>query len=154
VAQSYGPAFQEITLPEGMKIKWGRGIQDQGMPWENYLASILEARLRLPQNFKTFDFYDDIKGLAISAKTLNTQTASRIARPERIYQSLKKNIDDTLKFQEHRLSGKTVEKEWIKTRRLEVAIPKQTTPDQITQIQRAIDYGRTNGVQVNIKITD
>ena len=46
----------------------------QGMPWENYLATKLPGGFRLPSKFKTFDFFDDISGVATSAKTLDTLT--------------------------------------------------------------------------------
>jgi len=62
-------------------IDWRRGIQEQGMPWENYLAQQLPAGSRLPANFKTFDFWDPVTRVATSAKTLDTTTAARIANP-------------------------------------------------------------------------
>jgi len=85
-------------------IVWGKGIQGQGIPWENHLASQLPAEARLPPNFKTFDFYDDATGLATSAKTLDTLRPSRIAEPERVYQTLKGHIDAASTFTDYGLS--------------------------------------------------
>ncbi|CNH65979.1 Possible hemagglutinin (DUF637) [Yersinia thracica] len=62
-------------------IKWGQGISQQGMPWENYVGTQLPADARLPKNFKTFDYYNPISRTAISVKTLDTTTAGRVANP-------------------------------------------------------------------------
>ena len=56
-------------------IEWGKGIQGQGLPWEDYLGTQLSAGSRLPPNFKTFDFFDETTGVATSAKTLDTAAA-------------------------------------------------------------------------------
>ncbi|WP_371827877.1 hypothetical protein [Litchfieldella anticariensis] len=58
-------------------MQWGRGIQGQGMPWEDFLASQLPAGSRLPPNFKTFDFYDPTTRTVTSAKTLDTSIHPR-----------------------------------------------------------------------------
>ena len=130
-------------------ITWGRGIQGQGMPWENYLAGQLPDGSRLPPNFKTFDFYDLETGNAISAKTLDTTTASRSANPTRIYYSLKSNIDSALNFDTpYELDGFRLDPNSITSRELQVAVPPETTPVQWQQINRAIQYGQDNGVKV------
>jgi len=130
-------------------IIWGRGIQGQGMPWEDYLAGQLPAGSRLPANFKTFDFYDIDTGNAISAKTLNTTTASRVADPSKIYYSLKGNVDAIVNFDKpYTLSGTTLDPALITSRELRVAVPVETTPAQWQHINRAIQYGQDNGVKV------
>ena len=54
------------------------GETGYGMAFENYLATLPEfSDIRLPKNFKTFDFWDADTGRAISAKTLNTNTPAR-----------------------------------------------------------------------------
>lgn len=50
-------------------IEWGKGIKGQGLPFEDYLDTQLPAGTRLPEGFKTFDFFDKETGLATSAKT-------------------------------------------------------------------------------------
>ncbi|WP_082045735.1 MULTISPECIES: hypothetical protein [Pseudomonas] len=52
------------------------------MPWEDYLGTQLPAGSLLPPNFKTFNFFDETTGIAISAKTLDTTTAAKLANPE------------------------------------------------------------------------
>ena len=86
-------------------IQWNSGIGKQGMPWENYVGKNLPVDARLPKNFKTFDYYDSRDGLAISAKTLDTQTASRTLKPRQIYNTLKNYIDKTANFKTYSLSG-------------------------------------------------
>ncbi|MEC5196857.1 filamentous hemagglutinin [Xanthomonas campestris] len=58
ISQVAGGANKIVARSEA-GIEWGKGIQGQGMPWENYLASEMPASSRLPPNFKTFDFYDE-----------------------------------------------------------------------------------------------
>lgn len=118
------------------------------MPWENYLANQLPAGSRLPPNFKTFDFFNDVSGTAISAKTLDTTTAAKLAKPEQIYASLKANIDATTKFESYTLKGVSLSADDIAARQLHVAVPEATTATQWQQIQRAIQYGQSKNVQV------
>jgi filamentous hemagglutinin family protein len=135
-------------------IEWGKGIQGQGMPWENHLASQLPAGSRLPPNFKTFDFFDNATGVAISAKTLDTTTMAKVANPSQVYSSLKGNIDATVKFTEYSLGRTTLSSSQITARELQVAIPKGTTTAQWEQINRAVQYGQGKGVTVKITTVD
>jgi filamentous hemagglutinin len=131
-------------------IKWGEGINAQGMPWENYLARGLPAETRLPPGFKTFDFFDDISGVATSAKTLNTLTPAKLANPSQIYSTLRGNIDSVADFEFARLSTTEIRAENILQRVLTVAVPSGTTPAQWDQIAKAIQYGQSRGVVVKI----
>ncbi|WP_241094269.1 hemagglutinin repeat-containing protein [Xanthomonas bonasiae] len=135
-------------------IEWGRGIQGQGMPWEDYLVAQLPTDSRLPANFKTFDFFDENTGVAISAKTLDTTTVARIANPVQVYSSLKGNVDAAAGFTGYTLKGVTVSSGQITDRVLEVAVPKATTSAQWDQINRAVEYGKSKGVTVKITRVD
>ncbi|WP_192492132.1 hemagglutinin repeat-containing protein [Achromobacter sp. ACM03] len=135
-------------------IEWGKGIQGQGLPWEDYLGTQLPAGSRLPPNFKTFDFFDRTTGIATSAKTLDTTTAAKIANPSQIYSSLKGNIDSAAGFAEYSLKDVTVSSSQITRRELQVAVPKATTSAQWDQINRAIEYGQGKGVTVRITRVD
>jgi hypothetical protein len=140
--------FSQNDVP----IVWGKGIKQQGMPWEDYLAKQMDPKARLPKNFKTFDFFERTTGTAISAKTLNTQTAARLDKPKQIYYSLKRNIDKAAGFEKHELSKVKVLSEDIKVRKLEVAIPSGTGRPQLQEIQKAIKYGEKQSVNVNITV--
>jgi filamentous hemagglutinin len=134
-------------------ITWGKGIEAQGFSWEVYLANKLGAGTRLPRNFKTFDFYNEVTGTAISAKTLNTQTPSKLANLEKIYHSVKRNIDAAAGFVDHTLKEFDLTSKMIKTREIRLAVPKQTTPGQWEQLQRAIEYGKEKNIKLIITET-
>ncbi|WP_241991266.1 filamentous hemagglutinin N-terminal domain-containing protein [Paraburkholderia sp. RAU2J] len=134
-------------------IQWGKGIMGQGMPWEHYLAAQLPAESRLPPNFKTFDFYDPLSGVATSAKTLDTTTAARLADPSQVYSSLKSNIDAITNFPGYQLSGVSLTPDMIASSNLQVAVPASTTPAQWQQISNAVQYGASKGVNVKITVT-
>ncbi len=131
-------------------IKWGQGISQQGMPWENYVGTQLPADTRLPKNFKTFDYYNPISRTAISVKTLDTTTAARVANPTQIYSSLKGNIDAVAKFDTYRLSGRRLNSSMITSREVQLAVPINTTKTQWAEINRVIEYGKRQGVNVMV----
>ncbi|RMU70628.1 Filamentous hemagglutinin, intein-containing [Pseudomonas syringae pv. apii] len=149
-AKATGGAIDRATTG----IEWGKGIQGQGMPWEDYLGTQLPAGSRLPPNFKTFDFFDRTTGVATSAKTLDTTTAAKMANPSQVYSSLKGNIDTAAGFTEYGLKDVTVSSSQITSRELQVAVPKATTSAQWDQINRAIEYGQNKGVTVKITKVD
>jgi len=136
--------------PVGPNIEWGNGIGKQGMPWEDYLASQLPAGVRLPPNFATYDFWDGASGLAISAKTLDTMTLSKITNPKQVYSSLKGNVDSIVKFTGYSLGDVRLDAGQIVTRELRVAIPKTTTAAQWEQVDKAVKYALDNHVILKI----
>ncbi|WP_431026450.1 DUF637 domain-containing protein [Halomonas sp. H5] len=135
-------------------MQWGRGIQGQGMPWEDFLASQLPVGSRLPPNFKTFDFYDEASGVATSAKTLDTMTSAKRANPSQVFSSIRSNVDAAVNFSGYRLSGQSVTPDMITSERIEIAVPSGTTQAQFEQIDRAVQYGADRGVTVNITVIE
>ncbi|MDI3359365.1 VENN motif pre-toxin domain-containing protein [Lelliottia sp. V89_10] len=129
-------------------LKWGQGNMKQGMLWEDYVGKSLPADARLPQNFKTFDYYDGATKTAVSAKSLDTQTMSRLNKPNQLYTSVKGNIDDSISFERYRLSGKTLDSSMITNKEVQLAVPANTTKTQWVEINRAIEYGKAKGVKV------
>ncbi len=122
------------------------------MVFENYIATLLEfSRIRLPKNFKTFDFWDACTGRAVSVKTLNTNKASYLLNPNNVYNRIKQYVDKTLEFTEY---GKGLEKPItssdIISREIRLGIPADTGTAQMQQIQRAIEYGKLNNVKIEI----
>ncbi|HCU05976.1 MAG TPA: hypothetical protein DIC42_00085 [Holosporales bacterium] len=73
-------------------LEWGKGIQKQGMPFEDFVGTRLPQGSRLPANFKTFDYYDRATKRAISVKTMNTNTTAKLENPQQIYSTLKGNM--------------------------------------------------------------
>jgi hypothetical protein len=142
------PAPKTIANPG---IQWGKGIAQQGMPWEDYLAKQMPGN-RLPPKFKTFDFFDEESGLATSAKTLDTLTEAKLANPKQIYNSLVRDIDAAIDFDEYQRMGRTVKASDIGAREIQLAVPEDTTSAQWEQINKAIEYGTDNGVSVRVTV--
>ena len=125
-----------------------------GMAFENYIATLLEfIGIRLPKNFKTFDFWDADIGRAVSVKTLDTNKASYLLNPNNVYNKIKQYVDKTLEFTEYGkgLQGeRKLEATMIKVREIQLGIPADTGVAQMRQIQRAIEYGKLNNVKIEI----
>lgn len=120
------------------------------MPWETYLATKLPSGAQLPPGFKTFDFFDQATGVATSAKTLDTMTNSRISSPSQVYSTIKGYVDEIANFAEASLGSAFIQRSMISSSELRIAVPASTTPTQWVQIQRAIEYGQAQGVNVLI----
>ncbi|BBF85944.1 hypothetical protein DLM_2330 [Aquitalea magnusonii] len=131
-------------------LQWGKGNMKQGMPWEDFVGTTLPANSRLPQNFKTFDYYDRLSKTAISAKTLDTQTLAKLTKPNQLYSSIKSNVDAVAKFKPADLSGVTLTPAMIANREIRLAVPAQTNATQWLEINRAVEYGKTLGIKINI----
>src|SRR5699024_4884236 len=108
----------------------------------------LPQRARLPKNFKTFDFFYHEEKLAISAKSMDTQTLSKLSQPKQIYSTLKRNIDSAAKFDQYSISGFNLKSGMIAKREIWLAIPKSTTRTQWIEINRAVAYGKNMGIEV------
>ena len=121
-------------------IQWGGPIKEQGGPWEAHLERLGGLGDRTPDNFKTFDFWDSDAGIATSAKTLDTRAPGYVDRPSRIYGKLKRYVDQIDRFDGDIVGESDIRPGQIDLKRLELATPNDTTPEQFTQIQRAIDY--------------
>lgn len=141
---------QKTVANKHIGIHWGGDINKQGMPWEDYVGNSLPADARLPRNFKTFDYYDLTTKTAISAKTLDTQTPSRLAKPEQIYGTMKGYIDSTANFTEYELSRRILTADMIKQREIHLAVPADTNAAQRIQLQRVIEYGKSRNIDVKI----
>ncbi len=131
-------------------MQWGQGNMKQGMPWEDYVGKSLPADARLPQNFKTFDYYDGATKTAVSAKSMDTQTMAKLANPNQVYSSIKGNIDAAVKFETYTLSRKTINSSMISNREIQLALPANTTKPQWVEVNRAIEYGKAQGVKVTV----
>uniref|UniRef100_UPI003307B36C endonuclease toxin domain-containing protein n=1 Tax=Photorhabdus viridis TaxID=3163327 RepID=UPI003307B36C len=129
-------------------IQWGKGNMKQGMPWEDYVGTQLPADARLPKNFKTFDYYDGVTKTAVSAKSMDTQTMAKLANPNQVYNSIKRNIDDVAKFRDATRSGEKLTSSMINHKEIQLAVPTNTTKVQWNEINRAIEYGKNQGVKV------
>jgi hypothetical protein len=163
IADDLGQFDQDIPTARGgvtvshndtIKLNTSGSIGDQGMPYEDAVGSVPGIGDRLPPNFKTFDYFNDETGVATSVKTLDTSTASRIADPKKVYQSLRRDINKASNFDEYRLMKRSLDSSQIAGRVVRVAVPRSTNSDQWAQIQRAIQHGREVGVEVVVETVE
>ena len=122
------PDWDTIDTPG---IRWGGPIKEQGGPWEDLLERLGGLGERTPENFKTFDFWDRDAGIATSAKTLDTRAPGYVDRPSRIYGALKRYIDQIDRFDGDVVEEFPINPGEIDLKRLELAIPNDTTPEQL-----------------------
>jgi len=133
-----------------VEIDWDGGILGQGDPWERYVQQKYLSTLKLAPGSKGFDHFDQLFRDAVSSKTLNTLTYSRIMNPENIYGTLKKYVDATAKYTERSGSSIDVEASLIRTKTIQLAVPGETSAEQWQYINKAVDYGRQKGVSVMV----
>jgi len=91
--------------------------------------------------------------MATSAKTLNTLTLSRLTNPVQLYRQLVKYVDEAAEFSEVGLRKIDLTPGNVKSRGIQVAIPSGTTAEQMQQLDEAVRYGRSRGVNVMIRKT-
>jgi hypothetical protein len=129
-------------------IKWDGSGDNQGFPWEGYLGrSIPDAEL-LPAGSKAFDLFRELVGEAISAKTLNTLSASCIKNPQAIYFRLKRYIDAAANYTPRAVIDKDPMK--ITSKTIHLAIPEYTSPTQWRYLYMAIIYGERRNISLVI----
>ncbi|EQA4282146.1 hypothetical protein ACX2VI_003120 [Cronobacter dublinensis] len=114
------------------------------------MGTTLPADARLPKNFRTFDYYDHVTKTAVSAKSLDTQTAPKLNNPKAVYYSIKENIDAAAKFDEAFLSGRALNSSMISNKEIQLAVPASTTKAQWVEINQAVEYGQKRGVKVTV----
>jgi len=129
-------------------IKWGKGIKEQGAGWQEYVRRNNPGAEQTGQNSKTFDQLNHISGEALSDKTLNTLSAGYIKNPQRIYSTLKRNIDAAADYEPRTRSD--IDPADISSKTMHLAIPEYTSPTRWRYLNRAILYGKEHGVTVVI----
>ncbi|MFU2077871.1 hemagglutinin repeat-containing protein [Avibacterium endocarditidis] len=151
----------KLKLAEGaidnsaVGIQWGKGIANQGKPWENYLNDFLpEGTINLNEikpNFKTFDHLLP-DGTAISAKTMDTVGSKTYQNPSRITSQLNKYVDDISEFKgDGRKGGIYIHDTDISNKELYLAIPYKTSKDKIEAINKSSNYAESKGIRLIIK---
>ncbi|HHT7873183.1 two-partner secretion domain-containing protein [Pasteurella multocida] len=140
------------TIPNSeVGIQWGKGISNQGKPWEAYVQSKLpEGAINLNDikpNFKTFDHILP-DGTAISSKTMDTIGSKTYQKPSKITYTLNKYVDEMVNFKEDGKGITIISSSEIKSRELYLAIPAKTTKEQMNAINKSIDYARSKGTNI------
>jgi filamentous hemagglutinin len=139
------------AVVDGSKIgmSWAGNWFERGYAFEKFLETLFPGA-KLPDRFKTFDFFKKATGEAISAKTLDTNTLARIARPETVRYTINGYINKMLNFTTHELEKFKLTPEMITAKELHLAIPANTSPIHMQQIEHCIQYGIDNRVKVVI----
>lgn len=147
MAQRAGVGAAEAENAE-VGVGWGRGIQDQGVPWETQLRSEQPADMGYFPRAKTWDFASIITGRVISAKTLDTTTFTYASNPQKIFSRLKNYIDSASNYEldTTRLPVR-VPLDEITSREIQLAIPEETSPAQMEYVIRAQRYSESRGVK-------
>jgi hypothetical protein len=140
-----------IVHNDDVGIVWGRGIAKQGEPWEVYKGNQGAGRWALPPDTTTFDEFIEPSGRAISDKTMDTTSYSYSSNPSRIYNALKTYTDAAADYSKPRRPT-DLDPNVIKSREIHLAVPDTTAPEQWDQIARAIEYGKSRGVHVEVTI--
>ncbi|WP_139385569.1 hypothetical protein, partial [Salmonella enterica] len=70
--------------------------------------------------------------------------------PNQVYSSIKGNIDAAAKFEKASLSGVNIDSSMIARREVRLAVPANTTKAQWAEINRAVEYGKNQGVKVTV----
>jgi hypothetical protein len=132
--------------PEGA---WLLGDKARGLNFEERLGG------NLPPNFKTYDrlepdvWYDPQAGRATSIKSMNL--FDRYRDPADLLSTGKGYVNKVIDFEEYTRAGVRLDSEMVKSRRLDIVIPKGVaTPDQIDALRQIRAYGLDNDVMVRI----
>jgi hypothetical protein len=129
------------------EIVWDGGIQSQGLPWDKAVTELRFGAKQQPPGSKVFDHYVQFSRTAISAKTLNTLSIYYIKNSRKIFDKLRKYVNDVADYNEPRAYFDLKPKD-ISSREIQLAIPEYTSPDQWLQIDRAISYSKARNVKL------
>jgi hypothetical protein len=130
------------------KIDWTKGIKDQGDDFETYYGKENPNVRQLRPGTKAFDYFDDATGEAVSTKTLNTLSVSRIRNPQKIFDKIKEYVDAAIDYE--RVRETDLDPADIKSKTIHLAIPEYTSPTQWRYLNRVIIYAKENGVTIVI----
>ncbi|QNW95819.1 hemagglutinin repeat-containing protein [Acinetobacter seifertii] len=143
----------KVLSSDTVGMTWGKGINEQGKPWENYIQSTSPATTidlnSIKSNFKAFDHFDPATGLATSDKTLNT-AAKTYQDPKKITSQINKYVDQMDNFTGDNKGRFELTSDKIKSKEMQLAIPVNTSKSQLDAIQKSIDYANTKGITIKV----
>jgi hypothetical protein len=133
-------------------IVWGKGIGAQGYPWEKTVTNGLSKNAidlnEIKPNFKAFDNFDE--GVAISAKTLDTNAPSYVKSPSSIYSTLKDYVNKMDKFTVDGNDTFRLTNQMIERKEMQLAIPANTSPIAMNKIELVQAYALKKGINIVI----
>lgn len=147
-------AYQEIKGLGGVVdnsevgIEWNNGINQQGGPFQRYVAKENPDAKEMPANSKTFDQLNETTGEALSDKTLNTLSVSCIKSPQKILGRLKRYVDAAADYDPR--AEPDADPEVIRSKTIHLGIPEYTSPTQWLYLNLASRYAREHDVSLII----
>ncbi|WP_426575394.1 hypothetical protein ACP179_01345 (plasmid) [Xenorhabdus stockiae] len=134
-------------------MSWTEGNYRQGYPFEDFVGKELKLpeSARLPYGSETFDYFTPAKQ-AISVKTLNTTTVSRLQNPSQINSQLNGYINEMAKFERTTKGEFKITNDMIKQKTLYLAVPEKTTPVQWTEINKSISYAADKNIDIKVTV--
>lgn len=132
-------------------MQWGKGIAQQGGPFERFVQSKLPAGTidlnKIKNNFSTFDHLTP-EGLAISTKTLDTSAKAYAKAPE-ITRTLDKYVEAMIDFSgDGKKGGFQLTPDKISAKQMQLAIPENTSAEQMAAIAQAVKNAATGNVEI------
>jgi hypothetical protein len=129
-------------LPKTEGSVWDLGWSLRGQKIEGALGH------NVPSGFPTIDRW--IAGQATSIKSMDLRAPTYV-KPEAVLRVGSKYIDDLLNFSSTARAGLKILPGEVRSRTLRLAVPPQMTESQRAALQSVIEYGRVNGVTVEIQ---
>jgi RHS repeat-associated protein len=146
------------TTQQATQVQWGKGIQAQGNPFENWVQSQLpKGTIQTPPAFPVVDHVDLSTGLITSTKTLDTTTSSILNNPAQIYTRLTGYINKLAGFPPTNgvtYDGFSLNASQVKARSLQLGIPSATNAAEWTQINAAIQYAKSLGIELTVTVIE
>ncbi|PHM72340.1 ShlA/HecA/FhaA exofamily protein [Xenorhabdus sp. KJ12.1] len=137
-------------------MSWTEGNYRQGYPFEDFVGKELKLpeSARLPYGSETFDYFNRATGQAISVKTLNTTTVSRLQNPSQISNQLNGYINEVAKFERTTKGADElrITNNMIQQKTIHLAVPEKTTPTQWAEINKSISYAADNNIDIKVTV--
>lgn len=134
----------------GTGVKWGEGINNQGLPWEGHVIDTQDLISPGVNNFKTFDGFNFECGLAVSCKTMDLNASTYKNNSNSVFNNIKKYVDSAVNFSKDEKKGFLVVGSDVPNRAIELAIPPGPSVKQTEQINRALAYAKEKGIELKI----
>ncbi|WP_338885519.1 hypothetical protein [Xenorhabdus sp. TH1] len=109
---------------------------------------------RLPYGSETFDYFNRATGQAISVKTLNTTTTSRLQKPEQISRQLNGYINEMAKFERTTKGADElrITNNMIQQKTMYLSVPDRTTSTQWAEINKSISYAVDKNIDIKVTV--
>lgn len=143
-----GELGEEVVSSDEAKIDWN-GTVNTGVQFEDFNQVNYPEFRRLKANAKTFDFFSDTSGEALSDKALDPLSYTYITKPQKVYSKVAGYINAVANYSKPRVISDLSPKD-INSRTLRLAIHDYVSPAQWESLYRAVLYARSRGVRIII----